>query len=417
MSTQRFLIFGLAAVLAAAACTGETPDDDDTGPFGELDAILSDERPSKRSEVIAVSHEETRSILMFGGNDAPIVNQIPRAQYRDDTWVFEPGFGWTEVADDGPSARGRYGATLDATNGRALLFGGRYRDADASGNYTLFNDIWAFDFATRTWDRLESGDSSGPDPRYYPGVVWSTEDEALYIYGGLTNRDPLAFQISQELWKWTEGDGWVEISTSGDGPSPRAFFGTTLDASRNRMVLFAGQVGDFQSLAFNDLYALDLTSGTWEELHGGGNNAPFTRMHPHVQFDTSRDRILLFGGHTDVGDDNDLWEFPAGGGSWDMVYEGDRFTGVGFGCLGNSSEVPSDYVDQDLSAPERRQKAMVGLMLDNLWIFGGMHAECSEHLDDTWRYDLPTHEWTELIEARTGESCLRRDDDCECLCL
>ncbi len=409
------LLFLAACTLAVTACPGETADDD--GMPDDLDAIVAEDRPSKRSEVVAVPHEPTNSILMFGGNDAPIVNQIPRAQYRDDTWVFEPGFGWTEIDDEGPSARGRYGAALDEVNGRALVFGGRYRPADETGDYTLFNDLWAFDFADRTWDRLHNGGSDGPPARYYPGVVWSTEDNALYAYGGLENEDPLIFDKATDLWRWTEADGWEEVDVSGDEPSSRAFFGTTYDRARNRLILFAGQVGDFQSLAFNDLYALDLGTGEWRELHGGGDSAPFTRMHPHIQYDAQRDRILLFGGHTDVGDDNDLWEFAADGDNWNLVYEADTFTGVGFGCLGNPSEVPSDYVNQDLDAPERRQKAMVALMWDNLWIFGGMHAECSEHLDDTWRYDLASDAWTELIEARTGESCARRNDDCECLCL
>ncbi len=397
-------------------CPGNNANDDDS-PFGELDAILSEDRPSKRSEVVAVPNEETRTILMFGGNDAPIVNQIPRSAYRDDTWVFEPGFGWTELDESGPSARGRYGAAPDVTNGRALVFGGRWREADGSGNYDLYNDLWAFDFESRTWSELDAGGGSGPAPRYYPGVVWSDEDQALYVYGGLINRDPLIFNIARDLWKWTAEGGWEEIATSGDEPSQRAFFGTTFDTTRNRLILFAGQIGDFQSLAYNDLYGLDVRTGVWEQLENGGNNAPFTRMHPHLQYDASRDRVLLFGGHTDVGDDNDLWEFPGEGGSWRLEYEGDTFTGEGFGCFGNPSEVPEDYVNQDLDAPERRQKAAVSLMFDNLWIFGGMHAECSEHLDDTWRYDLGAMGWTELIEARTGESCLRRNEDCECLCL
>ena len=118
----------------------------------------------------------------------------------------------------------------------------------------------------------------------------------------------------------------------------------------------------------------------------------------------------------DIGDGNDLWEMDPESGEWSMVRDADAFTGEGLGCAGNGSEVPDDYVDQDLSAPERRHRGMFTLMHDSIWIFGGMHAECSAHLDDTWRYPLGGGDWTELIEARSGESCLRRDDDCECLC-
>ena len=321
----------LLALLALPLAGCPTPsEDDDESLFGDLDAIVSEERPTKRSEVIAVAHEAGGEILMFGGNDAPIVDQIPRAAYRDDTWIFQAGVGWSELSVDGPHARGRYGATYDADGGRALLFGGRFREDGGSGNYDLFDDLWAFDFESGTWDELDA--DGGPSARYYPQLAWY--DGALYVYGGLTNADPLAFQRSDELWKWTDGDGWEEISTSGDAPSPRAFYGTALDSARGHLVLFAGQVGDFQSLAFNDLYSLDLESGAWQELDNGGNGAPFTRMHPHIQYDGTRDRILLFGGHTDIGDDNDLWEFPAGGGEWDRIAEGDAFTGEGFGCYG-----------------------------------------------------------------------------------
>ena len=84
--------------------------------------------------------------------------------------------------------------------------------------------------------------------------------------------------------------------------------------------------------------------------------------------------------------------------------------------MDNASEVPADYVDQDLTAPERRHRGMFTVLHNSLWVFGGMHAECSDHLDDTWRFGLDGDDWVELIEARTGESCARQAADCECLC-
>ena len=405
----------LALLVPLLACPSQ-PDDDDAGFSGDPDAIISEERPSKRSEVLAIADEATNSIVIFGGNEGPIVNQIPRADYTDETWVFEPGYGWTHLEVDGPSKRGRYAAAHDPVNSRMFVFGGRFREPEQQGDYDLFRDLWVFDFTTREWDRLDNGSNGGPSGRYYPVAAFDPEEQALYIYGGATNENALIIDPSQELWKWTEDDGWEELSTTGDGPGQRVFYGTTYDAARNRLILFAGQIGDFQSLAYNDTYALDLATAEWTELENGGDNAPFTRMHPALQFDAARDRVLLFGGHTDIGDDNDMWELPGDGGSWRELYRGDTVNG-GLGCLGNSSEVPATFVDQDLSAPERRHRGMHALMHDNLWIFGGMHSECSDHLDDTWRYDLANDSWHELIEARTGESCERRNDDCECLCI
>ena len=419
---RSFLVF-LLLLPALSGCDGRglnddddnADDDDATADVPELDVISTEDRPTKRSEFLSVADEATNSIVVFGGNNGPVVSQIPYADYTGETWIFEPGVGWTEVEGDGPSERGRYGAGYDPA-GRMLIFGGRWREPETSGNYTLFDDLWAFDFASRTWTELDDG--SGPSGRYHPGVVWSTVDEALYVWGGGTNANAMAIQPANDLWKWTDADGWEQLATSGSAPSTRVFFGTTYDPANNRMVVFAGQVGDFQSMAYDDLYGLDLSTGEWSRLQDGtGNDIPSTRMHPHLLYDTPRERYLMWGGHTDIGDGNDLWAFDPTSETWEMIYEGDTFTGVGVGCGGNPSEVPADYVVQDLSAPERRHRAMIVELYDNLWIFGGMHAECSDHLDDTWRYDLVQNTWHELLEARTGESCLRRADDCECLCL
>jgi hypothetical protein len=226
----------------------------------------------------------------------------------------------------------------------------------------------------------------------------------------------MVINVNMELWKWTEASGWEELTQSGESPTQRTFLGEAWDPVRKRMVIFAGQIGDYWSYAYNDTYALNVETGAWTKLNSG-DDGPSTRMHPHATYDATRDRYVLFGGHTDIGDGNDLWEMDPETGAWSLFREADNFTGESLGCNGSSSEVPPDYVDQDLTAPERRHRGMFTLMHDNLWIFGGMHAECSDHLDDTWRCPLEEGgDWTQIIEARTGESCARKDADCECLC-
>jgi hypothetical protein len=397
----------LLLVLAACNKEGSAPPD--------LDTITSTARPDGRSEIAAVADPASGSVLIFGGNDGPIVDQIPRAAFRDDTWLFTPGTGWEEVAGDHPRARGRYSAVLDPDQGRALVFGGRFRPANETDDYTLFDDLWSFSFADKTWTRMENG--GGPSPRYYPNAAWDADSDTMYVFGGATNTDPLSINVAMDLWKWTEAGGWEELTTSGDAPSDRTFYGTAFDPVGKKMYLFGGQRGDFISQAYQDLYALDVTTGAWEQLHDGDGRAPSTRMHAMLLWDDVHGRLLVFGGHTDIGDGNDLWAFDGGTKKWEAIYRGDVFTDANLGCLGNPSEVPADYVRQDLTAPERRHRGMGAVMAGNIWVFGGMHSECSDYLDDTWRYDLATNTWKELLPARTGESCARRGDDCECLCL
>ena len=400
----------LLLLLLAMGCSNK----DDTGETEtviDLDQIVSTDRPSPRSEVYGVGDPVSNSILVFGGNEGPVVDQRPTSVFIEETWIFEPGTGWSALDIEMPSARSRYGAAYDPTSERALIFGGRYRVEGGSGAYDIFNELWSFDFQTRTWQLLDSG--TGPSARTYPSVIWDDQEQALYAFGGMTNADPMVIQTNQELWRFKDGS-WEQLSMSGT-PSPRTFLSETWDSQRRRLVIFAGQVGNYWDLAYNETYALDIDTLEWTELNDG-SDAPSTRMHPHMTYDASRDRYLMFGGHTDIGDGNDLWEMDPDSGTWSEIRIADEFTGEGLGCNGNSSDVPSDYVSQDLSAPERRHRGMYTLMHDNLWIFGGMHAECSDHLDDTWRYPLSDGDWTQLVEARSGESCARQDADCECLC-
>jgi Galactose oxidase, central domain len=416
------LVIGWLA--ANLGCNGDSGTETGTTAPLDLDRITTTAQPLKRSEIQAAGNEATNSILMFGGNSGPVVSQAIASDFQNDTWIFEPGTGWTEIdADPKPKKRGRYTLVPDEAGHRAFLFGGRFREVGGSGNYELYNDLWEFDFDARSWEKVDEG--TGPAPRYYPEGAYDPTSGLLYVFGGALNENPLVVDVAMDLWAW-DGSSWTELETTGDAPSTRTYLAVTHDPVRNRMVVFAGQSGDFVSCSYNDLYALDLDTLKWKQLHDGDGKAPETRFHSHLQYDPAGDRYLMFGGHADIGAMNDLWAFDPETDKWDKVREADILTtapgtcsnAVSPGCLGNSAEVPKEFAEEDVTAPERRYRGMFVQMHGNLWLGAGINIECSEHLDDTWRYDLAGgSDWTELVEARTGESCIRRGDDCACMCI
>jgi len=295
-----------------------------------------------------------------------------------------------------------------------LVFGGRYRESGKSGNYTLYNDLWAFDFSARTWEKLSDG-SGGPRPRYFSTAAYDAASETFYVYGGGPNPNALAIEVATDLWSFKNGV-WKEIPVSGPAPSPsRLFLGYTHDTKRNQLIIYGGQLGDFVTAANRELYALDLATGVWTLLDDGASG-PEGRFSALMTYDVDGDRYLMMGGHADLGVANDLWAYDRAAGSWTQLYVGDTFTGKSLGCLGNPREIPKDYIVQDANGPERRSGGFLGYTNGKVWLFGG-ESDCSDHLDDTWNFDLTSREWTEVRSATSGESCLRKNDDCQCLCI
>lgn len=402
----------------AASAMDSGSDPDAAADAGiEADARTpSTERPSKRSEFASVGDPVSNQIVVFGGDDGPFAGQIPRPNFLEATWLYEPGFGWTELETaTQPSARGRAGVSYDPNGQRMLMYGGRWRATGTSGNYTVLGDLWSFDFVSRTWTELHDGAGPSPSPRYFPATAYDSSSDTFFMYGGGANRDPLRLRPMEDLWAFKDGS-WEQVPTFGDKPPIRMFVGYTYDSRRNRLVIFGGQQGDFVSPSYNDTYGLDLNTMTWSNLDIGLSR-PSGRLRNTMTYDAQNDRYLLFGGHTNIGDANDMWAFNPEVGVWNVLREGDVFTGQRIGCIGNDSEVPKDYVDADLTSPERRSGTGFTILGDSAWLVLGEQGECGDHLDDVWSFDLASAEWTEIIPARSGEICERSGDDCQCLCL
>jgi hypothetical protein len=217
------------------------------------------------------------------------------------------------------------------------------------------------------------------------------------------------------VWSFKAGV-WSQVTVAGSAPNPqRLFMGYTHDSKRNTLIAYGGQLGDFQTAANRDLYSLDLATGVWSQLNDG-TGGPSGRFSSLMSYDADGDRYLMMGGHADPGVTNDVWAYDANANSWSQLYAGDSFTGAALGCLGNPRELPKDYVTEDVNGPERRSGGFLGYTNGQLWLFGG-ESDCSDHLDDTWRFDLAAATWTEVLAAGSGESCLRENNDCQCLCL
>src|SRR5262249_47918538 len=119
--------------------------------------------PAGRSGHTAIWDPGNAQMLVFGGNNGSVLN---------DLWAYRPASNsWVPLSlgGGGPAARDLHTAVWDASNAQMLVFGGR----NSGGNW--LNDLWAYRPASNTWGALSP--TGGPPPvRYLHAAAWDSAD-------------------------------------------------------------------------------------------------------------------------------------------------------------------------------------------------------------------------------------------------
>jgi N-acetylneuraminic acid mutarotase len=281
-------------------------------------------------------------------------------------------YGTKGVADPSnvPGARMRASSWLDS-GGKLWLFGGS--GYDSAGFIATLNDLWEFDPATLEWTwvsgsnlRYESGaygtkgvaaPSNVPGARY-SAVSWIDSQGKLWLFGGYGYDSVGNFGELNDLWEYNPATlewTWVSGSNSTD------------------------QIGVYG------------TKGT-----ANSSNVPGARSGAISWYD-SGGQLWLFGGsgYDSAGRSsvlNDLWKFDPGTLDWTWVSGNNTADQRGvYGTKG---------IPHSLSVPGARDMAVSWIdAQDKLWLFGGWGwgdnlASNVLYLNDLWKFDPATLEWT-----------------------
>ncbi len=368
--------------------------------------------PSTRGEVAGVWDAARSRMVFFGGDEGMPIDCIPKPVFLAETWAFQPdcnNFEQIAKTGDKPHARIRHAIAMDEDRGQMLVYGGRFRDGP-TGDYTLYTDMWALDLATDTWTELPS--ENAPTKRVTHTMVVAG-DQAL-VYGGNRTQSSTYYVPMADLWSYDlVGHQWEKLDD--DTPAgARLFHAATVSDDGATMFVYGG--ADANALFgpfFADLWAYDVASASWTELHTGSSGAPMGRIMPNLLFDGAHNRLLLFGGHDDgnLGNTNQVWAFDLDANTWSNIEAGDAYANSAFGFC----DFPADFVEVDTEAPERRYFGAAAISDDELLIFGGK-TDCGQ-INDLWGWDLSEGAWSERSSATFGEVCLRASaGDCSALC-
>ena len=193
---------------------------------------------------MAYDVESDRVILFAGyfvGNNE-FFNDTHVYDFNTDTWI-------KMEADPAPPGRNFHCMTYDAKADRVILWGGdMLTPKDTS--------VWAYDFNTDTWE--ESITNNGPEVRDYCGMVYSTEADKVFIYGGYSSG-------SSDMWMYDyNSNKWTELKPDVN-PGELSRFAFVYVPDLEEIVLFGGQLGDATDKFTKSTWVYDLKTSTWTE--------------------------------------------------------------------------------------------------------------------------------------------------------
>lgn len=176
-----------------------------------------------------------------------------------------------------------------------------------------------------------------------------------------------------------QADGWVQIETAADGPSPRWDHTLGADEEAGQLVLFGGR--DAGGAPMGDTWLFDLEEETWTALDG---SAPAPRFGHAIAVDQEARRLYLFGGQADgTTFFNDAWVLDLDEQRWSEIDTGgDALPPTRYGT--------SAVLDGD----------------GQLLISHGFTDQ--GRFDDTWSLDLESATWTDVSPDADGERPLKR---------
>src|SRR5436190_5075068 len=423
-----------------------------TGTYGTVNTANINNKPGARIGAM-VWTDASGVFWLFGGEG---YGASGGRGYLNDMWRYDPGSNtWTWMKGDNTiNATAVYGTinTANVNNKPGARENGGGGGFDASGNLLLFggyghtttstpgflSDLWSFDRATRVWTWIKGnqtlnalgdyGTMTVASSNNKPGgrrlvTTWQDSNGDFWLFGGFGHNINLSPMQLGDLWKYSTATGnwtWMKgnnslpsggvygtrgISNANNKPGSRykssGFLGTG-----NKLWLFGGDgEGAFGNGRLNDLWAYDIGTNRWTWMSGSqetdeastyglqgvpsANNTPGARDLASAWTDQSGNLWLTFGEDT-WNIYNELWKYNVSTNQWTWV-RGNNLTEDIF---------PATYGVQGTSAvankPGGRYEAGYWNDGASFWLFGGTGRAntFSGYLNDLWRYNSSTNEWT-----------------------
>jgi hypothetical protein len=378
--------------------------------FGGLDSTYNDEtwvydvatdtwtqknptlKPSGRVRTGMAYDSANKKVVLFGGYDSTIYG---------DTWVYDVALDtWIQMnPSTKPSARQIHAMAYDSANNKVVMFGGY------DGSSSL-NDTWVYDLASDTW--TQKNPSIKPPARTKFTMVYDSYNKKTVLFGG-----GISSGRTDDTWVYDlVSDTWTQKNPS-TKPSARMEHIMAYDSLNKKVVLFGGYDGSYD----DETWVYDVASNTWTQKYP--SNKPSGRISPAMVYDSANNKAVLFGGYELSDPDDETWVYDVASDKWTqkglttrpfarnghaMAYDSSNNKVVLFGGLDGSGldgetwlyDVTSDtWMKQSpsINPSARKYHAMTYDSENNkVVLFGGNNGT---RCDDTWVYEVVSDTWTQ----------------------
>ncbi len=266
---------------------------------------------------------------------------------------------WSEITPSTgeiPPGRRNADAVYDAQGHRMIVFGGE----TSAGRV---NDIWAFDFASNSWENLTPLSGVSPAPRRTPNMIYDNANHQVIMWSGLGT----AFY--NDIWRFDISDNeWTAYDPAGPLPEIRYGAVSVLDPAAGHLVTFGGFTDQGR---FQDTWAFDINNPQWNEITPSQGSPGERCLHTAV-YDTLHHRMIMYGGLNNAGRLSDIWALDLTQHTWEE--------------LTPASTPPGRYFTV----------AVYDAGNHRVLIFSG-NADGASSTNDLWAFDLNTNIWEELI--------------------
>jgi hypothetical protein len=262
-----------------------------------------------------------------------------------------------------------------------------------------------------------------------PATSWTDSNNDLWMFGGF-GYGSTGIGCLNDLWKYnsiTNQWAWIKgnSTTNSNGVYSGFIPANNCPGARSGSVGWVDNNGDFWMFGgegyaatggqgmLNDLWKYTVATNQWSCQKGSNTinqgatygtpgvsaiaNTPGARA-GSVSWTDSNGNLWLFGGSGYItastwGNLNDLWMYNISTSEWVWV-SGDNIAGQAgiYGTLGTPAIA---------NKPSARSGAVSFNDGINLWLFGGLTTN-SGYLNDLWKYNIATNQWTWMNGASTA---------------